>query len=270
MKKIGLVVKDQRDALSLAREMYEYLAAKGLKVIVDQESSEKAGLTKGCIIDRMDVDLFVVLGGDGTILKTVSMARNKETPILGINFGTTGFLTQVDPGEWKKAIKDIIKGRYTLEGRAKLEVSLEGERDGSALNECVIITSVPVEVLAMEVYVDGALARKIKADGVIISTPTGSTAYSKSCGGPIVDPRVKCFVITPICPFEGGSRALLVPQDSRIDVNLHGKSSALVVLDGEKKLDFPPGARATFNISDEVVNFIRFEGNYYSKIRDRL
>ncbi len=267
MRKIGLVVKDQGDSLSLAKEMVEYLAARDLEVLVDKESSEKAGLTEGCIIDKMEVDLFVVLGGDGTILKTVSMARDKETPILGINFGTTGFLTQVSPGEWKKAIRDVIQGRYAVEERAKLEVSL-GPEKGSALNECVIVTSVPVEVLAMELYVDGALARKIKSDGVIISTPTGSTAYSKSCGGPIVDPRVKCFVITPICPFEGGSRSLVVPQDSRVEVSLHGKSSALVVIDGERKLEFSPGAKATFSISKEVANFIKLEGNYYSKIRD--
>jgi NAD+ kinase len=270
MRKIGLVVKDQKDSLSLAREMYKYLVAKGLKVMVDEESSEKTGLTKGCIIDKMDVDLFVVLGGDGTILKTVSMAKDKKTPILGINFGTTGFLTQISPGEWKNAINNVIRGRYTVEGRAKLEVRLKDGKGGSALNECVIITSVPVEVIVMELYVDGALTRKLKADGVIISTPTGSTAYSKSCGGPIVDPRMKCFVITPICPFEGSSRSLVVPQDSKIDVRVLGKSRALVVIDGEKKLEFPSGTMAAFSISDEMVNFIELEGDYYSKIRDRL
>lgn len=269
MKKIGLVVKDQADSLSLAKKIIAYLHGKGIEVSVDQESSEKAGLSEGCIIDRMDVDLFVVLGGDGTILKTVSMAKDKETPILGINFGTTGFLTQVSPGEWKKALNKVISGKYAVEGRAKLEVRL-GNRRGSALNEGVIVTAVPVEVLVMELYVDGSLARKIKADGVIISTPTGSTAYSKSCGGPIVDPRVKGFIVTPICPFEGGSRSLVVPQSSKIEVRLLGKTSALVVIDGEQKIEFPPGARAEFRISGEEVRLIKLEEDYYSKIRDTL
>lgn len=269
MRRVGLVVKDQKDSLELAGEIYSYLVAKDLEVIVDQESSEKAGIAEGCIIDKMDVDLFIVLGGDGTILKTVSKAHDKSTPILGINFGTTGFLAQVKPWEWKEALNRLSMGRFEIEERAKVEVRVGKKKGGCALNEAVIITSVPVEILDLKLMVDEVLAQEIMADGLIISTPTGSTAYSKSCGGPIVDPRVKGFVITPICPFESGLKALVVPQDSEIAVTLEGKSSAIVVIDGEKKLDFPIGETATFSLSKEKARFVKLERNFYSKLRER-
>jgi NAD+ kinase len=256
MRKIGLVVKDQRDALEVAKEVHDYLCLKGFKVVMDQE------------IDEMEVDLFLVLGGDGTILKTVSRAKNKATPILGINFGTTGFLAQVSPERWREALERVIAGSYELEERAKLEVRVR-EKRGSALNEAVVITSVPVEILDLRLTVDDALVQEIKADGIIISTPTGSTAYSKSCGGPIVDPRAECFVITPICPFEGGLRALVVPQSSRIEVKLGGKSSALVVIDGEQKLSLAIGETAAFYLSEEKARFIKLERDFYSKLRKR-
>lgn len=267
MKRIGLVVKDQEDSIVLAKEIHSYLSKKGVRVTVDKESSEKAGFSEGCIIDKMEVDLFIVLGGDGTILKTVSKARDKSIPILGINFGTTGFLAQVEPEDWKDALNLIITGRYELDKRDKLGVRVKGVT-GCALNEAVIITAVPVEILDLKLMVDGAVVQDIKADGLIISTPTGSTAYSKSCGGPIVDPRVKGFIVTPICPFEGNLKALVVPQEAKIEVKLEGKSNALVVIDGEEKLKFPTGSTAAFSLPEEKTFFVR-KGDFYSKLRER-
>ena len=262
MKKIGLVVKDDSRARALAETVRKYLVSRGVEVSIDMEE------TGECHIDKMDVELFVVLGGDGTILKTAAKARNKEIPILGVNFGTTGFLTQIEPDRWKEILDHVLSGEFVLEERAKLEVRA-AEKIGSALNEVALVSATPVEILHMELWVDGEKVQDMKADGVIVSTPTGSTAYSRSCGGPVIDPRVECFVITSICPFLDGIKSLVVPQTSTIEVKLRGKSSGLVVVDGEMKMPLPLGQSAFFRLSKERARFVKTEYGFYSKLRER-
>ncbi len=261
MRKIGLVVKDDARAQVLAEKIRRYLSSRGLDVSVDMEKEEK------CRIAEMDVDLFMVLGGDGTILKTIAKARAKDTPILGINFGTTGFLTQIEPEEWEAAIERVLSGEFEVEERSKLEARV-GEKKGSALNEVALVSATPVEILHMELKIDDTLVQEIKADGVIVSTPTGSTAYSRSCGGPVVDPRVKCFIITSICPFLRGIKSLVVPQLSRIDITLKGKSSGIVVVDGEMKMPLEIGESASFTLSGEKVRFVKMRDSFYAKLRE--
>jgi NAD+ kinase len=262
MTKIGLVVKDDEKARKLAVKVREFLISRGIDASLDMEEEGE------CHIEKMRVNMFLVLGGDGTILKTVAKARDKDAPILGINFGTTGFLAQVQPKEWKDALERIVSGDYWLEERAKLEVTA-GKNTDNALNEVALVSATPVEILHLELKVDGDRVQTIKADGVIVSTPTGSTAYTRSCGGPVVDPRVKCFVVTSICPFEGGIKSLVVPQSSLIEVRLKGKGSALVVVDGEKKLPLALGESAFFRLSEEKVRFIKLMDDFYSKLRER-
>lgn len=262
MRKVGLVIKDDDDARKLALKVRNYLENRGIRVLVDREEAEK------CVINTMDVELFLVLGGDGTILKTIANAKRKDIPILGINFGTTGFLTQIEPKNWEETLGMVISGDYEVEERAKLEVSVGGERN-TALNEAALVSATPVEILHMELKVDGMKVQDVKADGVIVSTPTGSTAYSRSCGGPVVDPRVECFIITSICPFEGGIKSLVVPQSSQVEVKVKGKSNAIVVIDGEKKMPLKLGESAFFRLSKEKVRFVKVEDNFYSKLRKR-
>tara|TARA_B100000315_G_scaffold260696_1_gene324174 strand:+ start:3772 stop:4584 length:813 start_codon:yes stop_codon:yes gene_type:complete len=270
MKKIGLIVKNQDNALILARKIFKYLKSIGYVVYIDEDNADKINLKNECRIDEMNVDIYVVLGGDGTVLKTVSKAKNKNTPIFGINFGTKGFLTQINPKNWKKAIKAIIHGKYLIESRLKLDILLNNHKVGSALNECVIITSIPVKILDISLYIDGELVQNIKSDGIIVSTPTGSTAYSKSCGGPIVDPKLNSIIITPICPFESSNKSLVINQDSKIEINTLDKSSPFIVIDGKKNKKLPSGAKVSINISKDKVNFIHFGGSFYQKIKDKL
>lgn len=262
MEKIGLVVKDDPRARALAGKVRRYLISQGIEVPIDMEERGE------CHIDKMDVDLFVVLGGDGTILKTVAKALDKDTPILGINFGTTGFLTQVEPEKWEKSLEKVVSGDFELEERSKLEVKV-GERRGSALNEVALVSATPVEILHMGLKVDGKKVQDIKADGLIVSTPTGSTAYSRSCGGPVVDPRVECFVVTSICPFLDGIKSLVVPQTSLIEVTLKGKSNGLVVVDGEMKIPLNMGESVFYHLSEEKVTFVKIRDGFYSKLRER-
>jgi NAD+ kinase len=261
MKRIGLVVKDDAGARALAEKVRDYLSSRGIDVTVDTEKEEE------CRIDRMEVDLFVVLGGDGTILKTIAKARNKDTPILGINFGTTGFLTQIEPDKWEVALEKVLSGEFKIEERSKVD-AIVGEARGSALNEVALVSATPVEILHLELSIDGEKVQDIKADGVIVSTPTGSTAYSRSCGGPVVDPRVECFIITSICPFMGGIKSLVVPQKSRVEILLEGKSSGIVVVDGELKMPLDVGSSVCFTLSREKARFVKVRDGFYAKLRE--
>jgi NAD+ kinase len=272
IKKVGLVVKSQKASLNLGREIHEYLISKGVETYFDDWSAEKIGLKeRESRIQDMETDIILTLGGDGTILKTVSLISGKEIPIFGINFGTMGFLTEIRPRDWKISLDKILKGEHTIIERDKLRVSIDGEKVGDALNEAVVMTSMPVKMLHLEVLIGGQIVEMVKADGLIISTPTGSTAYSMSAGGPIIDPKVPAFIITSICPFKSRARSLVVPQDSDIRVRLlKPKKEAMVVVDGENKGKLTPGGEARFTLSEDKAYFIRLGGDFYGRIRERL
>lgn len=254
MKKIGLVVKDSREPLKLAEKIESYIASKNIKVCYNA-----AG------------DAVIAMGGDGTILRAVSLIRNKQIPILGINFGTAGFLTEVNPGKWKTAVDRLVSGNYAVEERIKLRVEINRKKIGDALNEAVVITSAPVKMLHLQVSVDRKSAGIIKADGLIVATPTGSTAYSFSCGGPVVDERVNCLIVTPICPFGRGAHSLIIPQDSNVEVKLvkPGKE-AVVVIDGEHRKKLGYDDVVSFAASKNKAYFVKLRKDFYRSVRERL
>jgi len=254
MKKISLVVKDSKEPLKLAEKIEKYLTSKGIEVCYNATG-----------------DAVIAMGGDGTILRAVSLVRNKQIPILGINFGATGFLTEVNPGEWRAAIDRLLSGNYAIEERVKLRAEINRKKIGDALNEAVVITSAPVKMLHLQVSVDRKSAGIIKADGLIIATPTGSTAYSFSCGGPMVDERVNCLIITPICPLEGGAHSLIVPQNSEVEVKLvkPGKE-AVVVIDGEYRKKLSCDDEVSFATSKNKAYFVRLRKDFYRRVRGRL
>lgn len=254
IKKIGLVVKDSKEPLKLAEKIEKHLTSKGIKVCCDATG-----------------DAVIAMGGDGTILKAVSLIRNKQIPILGINFGTTGFLTEINPREWRAAVDRLLGGNYAVEEKVKLQVEVNRKKIGDALNEAVVITSTPVKVLHLQVSVDKKSARMIRADGLIVATPTGSTAYSFSCGGPIVDERVNCLIITPICPLERGVHSLIVPQSSEVEVKLvRSGREAVVVIDGEHRKRLRCDDKISFTISKNKAYFVKLQKDFYRRIRGRL
>jgi|Deesub1362A_J573_1020465.scaffolds.fasta_scaffold00109_31 NAD+ kinase len=272
IKKIGLVVKSLNDSIALGREIYKFLTSRGIEVYVDDWSAGKMDLQhESRKIEDMDVDIIITLGGDGTILKTVSLIKGKKIPVFGINFGTMGFLTEITPKYWKGSLEKILEGNFIIEKKDKLSVKVNNKKVGDALNEVVIMTSLPVKMLYFRITVNDQVVDDIKSDGVIISTPTGSTAYSMSAGGPIVDPRVSAFVITPIAPFRSRIRSLVVPRNSTIEVRaLMPKKEALVVVDGELAGKLPPGGEAKLTLSGSKAYFVKIGGDFYEKIRERL
>ncbi len=251
IRSVSIISKESAE--KFANKISEYLKNRGLEVRRD-----------------LSGDIILILGGDGTILKTCSKLKEPK-PILGINFGTTGFLAETSPEEWEIAIEKVLSGEYDIEERSKIDVFINGEKIGEALNEVVVVAEEPVRMLNLDLIINGELVDSLRADGVIIATPTGSTAYSMSAGGAILDPETRAFIITFICPFKLGSRSIVVPDKKTIKVVFRkSKCKALVVVDGKKlcRLNFEDEVFA--KLSKNVVRFIRFKKEFYKKVRERL
>ncbi|RMF90498.1 MAG: NAD(+) kinase [Methanobacteriota archaeon] len=270
MKNVLLVVKkDGREALEVAREVMEYLNERGINTTCDVATGRNMDI-QGIDPGEAPADLMLVLGGDGTLLWAESKISGKGIPILGMNFGTTGFLTEINPENWKQAIDRVLSGRYTIERRKKIDVRINGAKAGTALNEVVVKTAVPVEMLNLEIRVDEQEVETVMADGLIVATPTGSTAYSMSVGGPIVDTRVRAFIITSISPFKLGARPLVVPDTSKISIRIKGKQSGVVVIDGESRKEVSSNDEILCALSKDQTYFVKLEKDFYEKIRRRL
>ena len=221
-------------------------------------------------IQEFKSDMAIILGGDGTLLRTQTK-MTEEIPIFGINMGTVGFLTEIEVNETFDSLKKILKGEYYLEKRTKLVVSHENHHY-SALNEVVVMTDEPSKMLHFQVQVDGEIIEEFRADGLIISTPSGSTAYSMSAGGPIVDPNVGGFIIIPICPYKLGVRPFIVSDESEIIVKLLKKGkTAVFVMDGQINEEAEYQEEIRFKKSDKHVYFIRNSNKcFYKKVKDKL
>ncbi|MCL2141811.1 MAG: NAD(+)/NADH kinase [Methanimicrococcus sp.] len=197
---------------------------------------EERGIEVGKM-KKAGVDFIVSLGGDGTILRNMSKMLD-PIPILGINMGTLGFLTDVDPENAIQAIEQAITG-FMYDERPRLELSVNGKFIGNAVNEVVATSAYPAKMMTYEIIVNGRLLSEIRADGIVFSTPTGSTAYAMSAGGPIVSPDVDAIVIVPIAPFKLSSRPWVLPFDSEITVRVKlPKKEIVIVTDG--KVMTPP------------------------------
>jgi NAD+ kinase len=214
--------------------------------------------------------MATILGGDGTLLRAQSRL-NPKIPIFGINMGTVGFLTEIEVKHTFDALKEILKGDYYKEKRTRLVVSHENH-NFTAMNEVVVMTEKPAKMLHFEIKVDGETIEEVRADGLIVSTPSGSTAYAMSAGGPIVDPKVAGFVIIPICPYKLGVRPFVVSDNSEITVKqLKKGKSAVFVMDGQINEEADYGEEITFKKSDKDAYFIRTSSKYfYEKVKDKL
>lgn len=304
--KVGVVSRiDQKRPILFSAKVIDYLLTNGREVIIEKELAEKLIELKEnpkleTIIERIqdnypeiadflddinfnidfeqlaepindfDCDMALVLGGDGTLLRAQGKMK-PEIPIFGINMGTVGFLTEIEVQDTFEALDEILKGNYYKEKRTRLVVSHESNMF-TAMNEVVIMTDKPAKMLHFEIKVDGETIEEVRADGLIVSTPSGSTAYAMSAGGPIVDPKVAGFVIIPICPYKLGVRPFVVSDNSEITVKLLKKGkSAVFVMDGQINEEADYEEEIKFKKSDKDAYFIRTSTKYfYEKVKDKL
>jgi len=228
---------------------------------------------KGTPIEKMkekEVDFIVSVGGDGTILRTIHKMED-PVPILGINLGTIGFLVDVEPTDAMKTIEHLLNG-FEVDERSRLEVLLNEKNLPPATNEVVLITASPAKMIEFEIIVDGALMEDIRADGIIIATSTGSTAYSMSAGGPIVDPRVDAIVLVPMAPFKLSSRPWVIPGDTIIEVKMKiQEKDALVVIDGQNMATISVKDKVSISRARTPARFVKASRDgFYDKVKSKL
>lgn len=268
--KFGIVARRDREAaLKLAYRVYDFLKVSGYEVFVDRETRRhlpEFGEEDVVPLEEMDVDFIIAIGGDGTILR-VEHRTKRDIPILGINMGTLGFLTEVEPNEAFFAINKLIEGDYHIDERMKLRTRLRGDVSiPDALNEVAVLTGIPGKIIHLKYYIDSGLADELRSDGLIVSTPTGSTGYSLSAGGPFVDPRLDVVVITPITPIALSSRPMIVPASSRIDVRiLTVHREAILSVDGQYYTYISPDTEISIRKSPRRTRFVRFSRSIYPK-----
>jgi NAD+ kinase len=270
-KSVGLVARyDKKPAIKLAEELAEYLKTKGLKVYIEDTLAGKINAQGKLVpLASMKTDFIITIGGDGTILRTCIATPKPEPPILAINMGVRGFLTEVEPKDACAAVEKCINGEYKIEKCAKLAVSTGGKAAPDALNDVVISTGEPSKILYTQIFKDEKPILKCQADGLIVSTQTGSTGYSLSAGGPVLDKEVDAFVLTPICSLTV-FRSIVFPADSIVTIKAIRPKKVLVLIDGNYQLVTAKDSTLTVTRSKNVTSFIRFKDDFYNRLRSRL
>ena len=277
IQKVAVVAKRvSREALLAASEVAHWLSRRGIDVDIDEAVAERQG---NSALGRFDpstkYDLVLVLGGDGTLL-SVAREDDVQSPLLGVNLGYLGFLTDVRRNELYPALMEVLAGKFDLEKRALLDVNLERKGGDSeiyrVLNDAVINKSALARIIELTLDVDGKRVTTYRSDGLIISTPTGSTAYNLSADGPILTPSLPVVVLTPICPHTISMRPIVVSDSSTIVVGLQtGKEEVYLTLDGQEGTKIAAGDRVTIRRSDVEVELVKVTGRtFFDNLRDKL
>jgi len=276
ISRVGVVLKTtSREAVSLARQLILELHRLGIEAVIDEESAQPLGresdISRSSLAGK--TDLVVVLGGDGTLL-SVTRGELGTTPILGINLGTLGFLTENSVDNLFPMLHMAIEGKSPVESRERLEVQVDSPGKPKvmrrALNDVVINKSALARMILLSVHVDGEFLSRFRADGLIVATPTGSTAYNLSAGGPIIYPTVQVVLITPICPHTLTNRPIALPLSSEIEIRLESRSEEVyLTLDGQE--GFPLASTDLLRIRQcpEPVRLLTDPGRSYFHILHR-
>ncbi|MES2653848.1 MAG: NAD kinase [Bacteroidota bacterium] len=224
------------------------------------------------LVDHADV--LLSLGGDGTLLDTLSLVRNSQIPVIGINFGRLGFLASINKNEIKKAIEALVKGEYSLDKRSVLNLESQNNLFGDvnfALNDVTIHRRDDSAMMIIHAYMNGEFINSYWADGLIIATPTGSTAYSLSCGGPIILPNAQNFVITPVAPHNLNVRPIIVPDDVVLTFEIEARSTKFLVSCDSRTETVDRSVKITVNKANFNVNLIRLNNeSYLTTLRNKL
>jgi len=271
-KSVGITARlDRTEALKLALEVSNRFKAAGFSVFLERELAELVGEGERAIpLEKMDTDLIVIIGGDGTILRTCLRIPKPETPIFAIGLGTRAFLTEISHERALEAINLYIKGSYKIETHSKIASFIGDFRLPDALNEVFITTRHLSKILHAKIWKDNVEVADCWGDGIIIASQVGSTAYSFSTGGPIVDPSLDAFIVTPVCPVNL-IRPIVFPDNSRITIEILKPKNATIIIDGDYRREIGGREnRITAMISEHKVNFIRFRYDFYRRLRERL
>ena len=270
MKTYGIIYNQNRPgAERIVRELAAWLKDHGIKVLAEKglEISQSEGAEEKEVAARCD--LMLVLGGDGTLLRAVRLMGDDQKPVLGINLGSLGFLTEISQDHIQQSMEQVIRGQYQVEERAIIQARCGGT-DYFALNDFDI--RVPTRLVELTVSIGDEFVSRYYADGMLIATPTGSTAYSLSAGGPIVEPDMDAFVLTPICPHTLSLRPMIVSMKKTITVVVHGKNEgAVLVADGQTVAKLKDDQKLTITKADRKALLVRpAASSFYNILRTKL
>ena len=280
MNRIGIIAKpDVPHARQVLQELARVLRGRGVRLLADRETG--ALCPPGVeVVPKPDlpglVDLMIVLGGDGTLLSAARLVGGLGVPILGVNLGGLGFLTATPEDDLPAALDALFQGRYVIEERMILasQIHRRGTRLGEslALNDVVITKGATGRMMTLEVQVDGQFVTSYRGDGLIVSTPTGSTAYSLAAMGPIVFPTLDALILTPICPHTLTNRPIVLPAQGRVEVHLHTDAQAVTLMvDGQ--VGFPLEGKDVVEIrqAEARIKLVRFpQPDYFQVLRTKL
>ena len=280
MKRLGIVAKTDRDeARTVVPQLLEWCAARGIQPILEKETAGVCPQATCGVVGRSELpsqsDLLLVLGGDGTLLSMARMVGDLGVPILGVNLGGLGFLTATTLGEMRPALETLLAGGMEVEERMMLSARLRrgGHSVGDylALNDVVITKSAMSRIIDLSVSVGGLHAISYRADGLIISTPTGSTAYNLSAGGPILFPTMDAVVLTPIAPHTLSNRPVAVPGAQRIEVTLHVEQDVMLTMDGQVGVPLRERDVVEVQKAGARIRLVRFpQKDFFSVLRTKL
>src|SRR6202521_5311149 len=281
IKTVGIISRPRREDIArVVPPLVKWLQAHGAEVACDSETSDCLGSISVRARKREELpgctDLLIVLGGDGTLFSAARLAAKQEVPILAVNLGGLGFLTTVSQDELYSILEEIFSGKHRVSERVMLESEIVRAgavvRRQIALNDAVLNKAALARIMDLELRVDGEYVTTYKADGLILSTPTGSTAYSLAAGGPIVYPIVAAFVITPICPHTLTNRPLVIPDTMRIEVGFSaGDSPIYLTLDGQVGVELVRGDHIVVKKAPEKLYLVRpARKTYYEILRNKL
>jgi len=280
VRTVGIISRPRRmDVSAVAPGLVGWLEERGINVFCDSETAEC--IPSSCKVKAREeipsvCDLLIVLGGDGTLLAAARLLGDRNVPILPVNLGGLGFLTSVTLNDLYPVLEQVIKGQAHYSERVLLEsrVMRQGKpfHCSRALNDAVLNKAAVARIIDLELHVNGEFVNTFKADGLIVATPTGSTAYSLSAGGPIVYPLVSAFVVTPICPHTLTNRPLMIPDSAKIEIGFAaGETPIYLTLDGQIGVELQPNDVVALNAAAEKLRLVRPQGkSYFSVLRDKL
>ncbi|MCC6443017.1 MAG: NAD(+)/NADH kinase [Armatimonadetes bacterium] len=278
MTTIGLWVNLEKDpAVQAARRLLAWLAARQVDIRLLPHAALHLGCPERSAPDLSGCDCVLVLGGDGTLLAAARQLHRRQTPLLGVRFGDFGFLAEVEPEEAESALEQLLAGGFRIEERLMLQGTLT--RQGAvverftALNDVVIAKGSLARMLHIRARAGAREMAAYAADGLIIATPTGSTAYSLSAGGPLVEPSVQALIVTPICPHSLSVRALLVPAETNLSIIVDIKPGgvAMVTVDGQVGIPLEPQDAIAISRSGRPARFVCLDRSpFYRKLQTRL
>ena len=268
--KWGLMCKpDVKKSVSLTTDILDFLKETEEEVFAEENFAKTTGI-KGYSLKEINkkADIVITVGGDGTILMALTEI---EKPIFAINSGGMGFLAEVESKYAIVGLSKVIKGDYNIEERSKLKILLDGKRLSDATNEVTVQTAKIAKILYLQLFVEEELIETMGADGIIVATPTGSTSYALSVGGPIMDPAVNAMIVAPLAPFKLSARPWIVPLAKTVRIKLLPKSKeSKIVIDGRLAKPVTSESDMLVTISEKKARFVRFGESFYQRVRLKL